>query len=66
MAAPRMLVRTVTRLPVPLLFMAMSIGIFALMVVFTFASATTSDGDRAAVGPHLEADVMVTPDAGTW
>jgi hypothetical protein len=42
----------VTRLPIPHLFMALSIGIFALTVVLSFAPATASDGDPAAAWPQ--------------
>jgi hypothetical protein len=65
MSASRMSARAVTRLPVPLLFMALSIGIFALMAVLTFASATAPDGDPAGPGPQPDAGEVLALDAGT-
>ncbi len=44
--------RGLRRLPIPLLFMALSIGIFTLMAVLTFAPATTPDGDPVTTEPH--------------
>jgi hypothetical protein len=65
MSASTMSARAVTRLPIPLLFMALSIGIFALMAVLTFAPATAPDSDPAATGPQPDAGEVLALEAGT-
>jgi hypothetical protein len=40
-----------TRLPVPHLFMVLSIGFFAVMLLSAFVPAAADDGRSAVVGP---------------
>ncbi len=65
MSASTRSARVVTRLPIPLVFMAISIGIFVLMAVLTFAPATMPDGEPATTEPRPEAAEMPAPEAGT-
>ncbi len=64
MSASPMSHSALTRLPVPHLFMVLSFGIFALMVLLTFAPATAGETDPAATGPQPDVDVVLAADGG--
>ena len=65
MSASTLSSRTVTRLPVPHLFMVLSLGIFALMAVLAFAPATAADGEPGATVVEPDAGLVLAMDAGT-
>lgn len=65
MSASTLSSRTVTRLPVPHLFMVLSLGIFALMAVLAFAPATAADGEPGAAVVEPDAGLVLAMDAGT-
>lgn len=60
MSASTLSARAMTRLPVPQLFMGLSIAIFALMAVLAFAPAGAAEADPAPGGLGL-ASLVVLP-----
>lgn len=53
-----------TRLPVPHLFMVLSIGFFVLMMVTAFMPAGADDGGSTIVGPGVVAGEVSAPSIG--
>jgi hypothetical protein len=66
MASPTMPGRAVTRLPIPHLFLALSIGIFAVMAAITLVSASALDGDATATGTQPDTAQALIPVAALW
>ncbi len=64
MSASAVSARISTRLPVPHLFMLLSIGIFALMAVLAFAPGASQDTESTAAAAAPEGEVLLSMGAG--